>query len=321
MKKFDLGFYMAVDDTNPGNIREYLETLKKLNVNIFGTDGFCRWQETSFTDTIAAIILEFNMTLHSFHAPFGLRFVEANRLKESIADNKRIVDVASSWGAKNIVWHMRWFRGIKGDTHFAESNVMDSMTEKEMDALFAEIIPETCYYAAEHGININMENLPLFKWGRNCDEILTFIRSIDIANLGFIYDIGHAWCSGIDPAKVILKAGHLLNDTHFHDNLGLGSYNLNKTATCSDVPAIDLHLPPGLGTINWIEVVRALRQIKYPNPIIFEGPSLKGVPNQNTVMAFKSNVELTINNWKAFEKLAEYCPIPQSFHSTNNGTI
>lgn len=287
-----------------GNI---LRRWGELGIKVFGTDGFCRWRESAFTETVAAIIADLEMTQHSFHAPFGMRFVDPGRLEDSLSDNKRIIDVAASWGAKNIVWHMRWFRGTEGDTHFADTKVMDSMTNAEMDALFAKVIPETCAYAAERGININVENLPLLKWARDCDNILEYIRSMNIPNFGFIYDIGHAWCNGINPAEVILKAGTLLNDTHFHDNLGLGSYDLNKTATCADVPTMDLHLPPGLGTINWIEVVRALRTIKYPNPVVFEGPSLKGVPNQNTVEAFRTNVELTINNWRAFELLAEHC--------------
>ena len=202
----------------------------------------------------------------------------------------------------------RWFRSYDGDTHFADTTVMDELGDAAIDELMAKILPATCSHAAESGININLENLPLFKWGRNCSDILDFIRLMQLPNLGFIYDIGHAWCSGIDPAAVILEAGPLLNDTHFHDNLGLRNYDLSRTATCADIPSIDLHLPVGLGTIDWIGVIRALRRIGYRNPVIFEGPHMKGLPDEKSPEQYARSVNITLANWRACEDLATYMP-------------
>lgn len=311
MERFDLGFYVPVQLNDSDDLKARLEILQEMGINHFGTDGFCGWQDGKLTDSIAKVINDTSFTLQSFHAPFGLMFPDPEKLQKSLDDNKRIIDIAASWGAKNIVWHARWFRGNDGDTHFAQTSVMDEMKTERIDDLMMKVLPATCEYAARFGININIENLPLFKWARDSYDLFSFIRSADIANFGFIYDIGHAWCSGYDPAEIIREAGPLLNDTHFHDNLGILKYDLSKTAVCDDVPFHDLHLIPGLGTINWIDVIRALHEIAYPNPIIFEGPHLRGVPGKNSLKAFERSVGLTIQNWRAFEDLEEHLELQE----------
>ena len=305
MKEFELGFYLTVAlDMLPWQI----EVLRDRNIKHIGTDGFCEWRDDDFVAKIADYIKQSAMNLHSFHAPFGLCFTDEKDLARSLADNRRIIDVAAAWGAKNIVWHFRWFRSYEGDTHFAKTNVMDNMTKDEIDTVVSTIIPETCTYAAKHDINVNLENMPFFSWARDCREIIDFIKKQKQPNLGFIYDIGHSWCNNTPPLEPILQAGKLLNDTHFHDNLGIMDWDLTRPAVCEDISTYDLHLPVGLGTINWVSVIRALRKIKYPNPIIFEGPHFRNHPDRNSREMFEKSVDITISNWRAFEILAETLP-------------
>ncbi|OGV35716.1 MAG: hypothetical protein A2020_04200 [Lentisphaerae bacterium GWF2_45_14] len=306
MKNYELGFYVVPE---PEKMRRQINVLSGMGIRYIGTDGFCGWEDNAFTEKIAEIIGKSEMKLHSFHSPFGLMFPRLENLDRSLSDNYRIIDVARSWGAKNIVWHMRWFRRYEHDTHFASVNVMDEMGQERIDELMSQVLPGTCAYAARYGININLENMPLFSWDRDCDNILGFIRNQGLKNLGFIYDIGHAWCSGIDPASPILNSGHLLKDTHFHDNYGVLDYDLNRVATIADISKYDLHLPVGLGTINWLHVIRALRQINYSSPIIFEGTHMKGHPEEASIEQYCRSVRLTIDNWRASEELAEYLKI------------
>lgn len=109
-------------------------------------------------------------------------------------------------------------------------------------------------------------------------------------------DSGHAHLQGLDVAREVRAAGALLKDTHFHDNIG-PSGNL------------DQHIPPGLGTINWQEVCRALDEIGYPGPVVFEGvlgprDSISG-GRFGGRLSHEDLIEITISNWLAFEALAE----------------
>lgn len=305
MKCFNLGFYLT---PSMKELPWQLEVLRERKIKYVGTDGFCEWKDDSFVGKIAALIKNAGVNLHSFHSPFGLCFTTPKDLEQSLADNRRIIDIASEWGAKNIVWHFRWFRSYAGDTHFADTSVMDNMTKAEIDAIISMVIPDTCTYATKHGININLENMPFFSWAMDCGEIIDFIKRQNQPNLGFIYDIGHAWCSNIPPAEPILQAGTLLNDTHFHDNLGIMDWDLKKTAVCADISGYDLHLPIGLGTINWVSVIRALHEIQYENPVIFEGVNFKNHPERNSRKMYEKSVDITIANWRAFEILAETLP-------------
>ncbi len=300
MRSFELGFYVA---PAPETLPARLDALAEQEIGYFGTDGFGQWRDDTYVERVSRIIAASGMRQHSFHAPFGLMFPRREDLDQSLADNRRIIDVAAHWGTRSIVWHTRWFRGSTGDSHFADCAIMDAMQPAAIDALMSEVLPATCAYAQERNIFINLENLPLFHWGRDCNDLLDFIRKQSLPALGFIYDIGHAWCSGFDPAEPIRLARDLLRDTHFHDNLGVRQYDLARTASINDVPFYDHHLPVGLGTINWIEVVRALREIDYQYPVIFEGPTLKGHPEAKSLEQFKRSVRITISNWHAFEDM------------------
>ena len=288
-KKYELGFYL---DPDPETIVANLGLLKEFGIKYFGTDGFMKWRDNAYTEAVADVIRREGMKLQSFHAPIGIVHPRPEDWGASLDDNRRVIDVAASWGARNIVWHHRWPRSYEGDTHFADLAVIVGLGGKAIDRLVDKILPETCSYAAERGININLENLPLFTWGYDCHELLELVRAEAIPNFGFIYDIGHAWCSGLDPAAAILDAGPLLNDTHFHDNLGLEGWDWSRPADWPDVKQADLHLAVGLGTINWVEVIRALNTINYSNPVIFE-------------LGGRQAVETTINNWRQLEALTE----------------
>jgi len=300
-KRFSLGYYVAVD---PERMPEQIEFLSELGVARLGTDGFGNWRDHAFTDEIAKIIKAGGLRPYSFHVPFGSMFADRGMLERHLDDARRIIDVAYSWGAESSVWHFRWLRSEDGDTHFAKSELMDATGTDAIDRLCALAFPEICDYAAKAGIGVNLENMPLFPWAEDSSSIFNFIRKLGVENLGFIYDIGHAWCSGFDPAKPIRDAGSLLRDTHFHDNLGLRIPIAGKSASVEDVQRNDLHLPPGLGTINWIEVVKAMRETGYSRPLTFEGPSLRAPKGSDAMESFKRAASISVANWRAFEDLA-----------------
>ncbi len=299
--RYDLAYYLAVD---PDAMPRQIECLASLGVSRLGTDGFCKWRDEAFTSRIASIFKAGGLRPYSFHSPLGVMFPDASKARLHIDDAKRLVDVAQSWGAESMVWHFRWLRSYDGDTHFAPFSAMDARTPQELDSLMALPLPEICAYAAQAGITVNMENMPLFAWSKDCRDIFSFIKSMAIPNLGFIFDIGHAWCSGYDPAAIIREAGKLLNDTHFHDNLGVRRPLQSSAIDQRDIHERDLHLPPGLGTVNWIETVAALREASYSHPLVFEGPNLRFKPGScDPFESFRRAASISICNWRAFEDL------------------
>ncbi len=70
---------------------------------------------------------------------------------------------------------------------------------------------------------------------------------------------------------MIRQFGDRLHHLHVHDNKGQS----------------DRHLPPGTGTINWREVVRALREVGYDETMTLE----VFVPDRDYVLLAKRKME------------------------------
>ena len=73
------------------------------------------------------------------------------------------------------------------------------------------------------------------------------VRDFGHPNVGLNIDTGHAHIGEMDAPSAIRMAGPLLITTHIQDNYG----------------ECDNHLPPGLGTIDWPQVVAALKEVGY----------------------------------------------------------
>jgi sugar phosphate isomerase/epimerase len=71
---------------------------------------------------------------------------------------------------------------------------------------------------------------------------------------GICVDTGHAALGDLGPARAIRMAGEWLITTHLQDNHGQS----------------DEHLPPGDGTIDWMDVTRALAEVGYPGCVMLE---------------------------------------------------
>jgi sugar phosphate isomerase/epimerase len=107
-------------------------------------------------------------------------------------------------------------------------------------------IQKLCDHAAELDIRIaveNMVNIPALL-GRQPEEIVGILETVDRENAGFILDVGHANTNGnldrfLDLRDMVIHA-------HIHDNHG----------------ERDEHLPVGFGTVPWERVVKAFNGYK-----------------------------------------------------------
>jgi len=131
-----------------------------------------------------------------------------------------------------------------------------------------------CDQAAQRDITVTIETATCHLTKRP-SQILEHIRKIDRPNLGICLDTGHSHIMMGDVAAAVREAGSFLTETHFHDNFG----------------EFDSHRPVGIGTINWVEVIRALRDVSFSAPVTFE----VGIPYHN---GFREEIELYARNWR-----------------------
>lgn len=138
----------------------------------------------------------------------------------------------------------------------------DRMVERE-DLTVEEVFQENVKalrqltdYLAGRDMIICLENLGREGLNRNADDLLRFIDAIQSPNLGICLDTGHLnLTNDPDQGKFIRKAGKHLKALHIADNEG----------------ATDQHMIPfGRGTVDFIDVLRALRDVEYDGLFNYE---------------------------------------------------
>lgn len=96
--------------------------------------------------------------------------------------------------------------------------------------------------AGKLGVKIAIENVHLF------DSDITLMRDllaeVKSPSVGFCLDSGHAHYKCPEVLDWLTAFGDRIFTTHFHDNRGKN----------------DEHLPPGFGTIPWIDVIQSLKK-------------------------------------------------------------
>lgn len=190
-------------------------------------------------------------------------------------------------GVKYITYHFGWCKGLKEGDDFNFENVLRRYNIKLEDyrKKNIEVLKILCWKAKSYGLSLTIENLPigcLADLGTTVDDLLKIIKEVDETNLGICFDSGHAFISSLNLYQEILKARKYLFETHFHDNLGRIS-NKNEIN--------DLHQPIGIGRINWLEVISALKKINFKNPVVFE------------IGCDKNTLGINKCNWERFLKL------------------
>ncbi|NSW57062.1 MAG: sugar phosphate isomerase/epimerase [Armatimonadetes bacterium] len=77
--------------------------------------------------------------------------------------------------------------------------------------------------------------------------LVPLVREVALPNVGLNIDTGHANLGDMNVVDCIRLGGDLIRTTHLQDNHG----------------ARDDHLPPGLGTIDWLAAIAAFREVGY----------------------------------------------------------
>lgn len=184
---------------------------------------------------------EYGVTLWSYHLPFA-PFSEIDPSKKELQKNTldtfySLMEKAAKIGIKTFIVH-------------ASGEPID---EKERAARTA-CAKESLYCLAEKAKELNcvvaVEDLPRTCLGRNSQEVLDLVSAHE--NLKVCFDTNHLLDE--DPVEFVKKVGNKIVTLHVSDY-----DNVNER-----------HWLPGEGCIDWQGVLRALKEIGYQGPWLYE---------------------------------------------------
>lgn len=184
---------------------------------------------------------------NSFHAPFAERIdisspdplLRAEAVREMLA----ACDAASVLHSRYVVLH-------PGPEREGKPPPEEWYHRMRFAAESLNIVAAHC---RDVGLTLLLENmLPHLMFG-HVSDMLFLLGAIRETNVGTCLDTGHAFLSR-DLRTVVHKLSGHLRMLHVNDNLGDS----------------DTHLSPGEGAIDWISLVRQLRQWDFDGPLILE---------------------------------------------------
>jgi len=279
-----LGANIYFGDT--GKARQNLENLSRCGYQAVYLEGDFLNVPLEQLKEVKRIIDDYPLEAFSVH---NLQlFPEPEEKPESIISfQEEIFEKAKILGVKYLTGHFGWCKGLKEGDDFDFENFLKRHNIKVEDyrKKNIEILKILCQKANGYGLSLTIENLPigcLADLGTTISDLLGVIKEVEEPNLGICFDSGHGLISGLNLYEEIIKAGEKLFETHLHDNIG----------RISDKNSInDLHQPAGIGKINWLEVISALKKINFSNPVVFE------------IGCDEDTLRINKDNWERFLEL------------------
>lgn len=166
------------------------------------------------------------------------------------------IDLYEAIGVKNMVLHCD---NLVGTTFSRQERV-----EKNIEKL--RVLAE---YIKDKDITVCLENLRPHTpeerelVDRTADDLLYMIERVGSSKLGICLDTGHLNLTDKNQREFILKAGSKLKALHIADNEGVNDQHM---------------MPFTKGTVNFVEVVKALREVNYSGLFNLEIPGERKIP-------------------------------------------
>jgi sugar phosphate isomerase/epimerase len=110
-----------------------------------------------------------------------------------------------------------------------------------------EVLSRLADITGKYGLKLAIETPPY-------EYLIEIVDTINRDDVGINLDTGHTFLEGKNPAKAARAIGKRLFTSHLQDNFGTN----------------DDHQPPGLGNIDWRELLTALNDIGYNAPLMLE---------------------------------------------------
>jgi sugar phosphate isomerase/epimerase len=177
-----------------------------------------------------------------------------------------LLDYAAEAGAELVAYH-----GL----NFVDAGGLDRSRAHERARLEEGSLLSHLQRAHTLGVTIAIENLAPVHPGapRLCHDPLAvrdLVRRLASPAAGMLLDVGHlhitADASHSDPALVAAAVAPDVVLFHVHDNLGVRRRDIDAHGV--DPLKLDLHLPPGRGSLPWGRIAGALRD--HDAPLLLE---------------------------------------------------
>ncbi len=161
-----------------------------------------------------------------------------------------------------LVKTLEYCRAIECPIMVVHPNHSDSLPlgREVMKRNSIEAIGKVVEKAEDLGVKVAVENMIDKEGGRfgsRVSELREIIKSVGSSHLGICFDTGHTnllTSSNISIQDEIVQAGEYLWTLHVHDNDG----------------EADRHWPPGMGSIDWSQVIGSLGKIGYKGVFMME---------------------------------------------------
>ena len=197
------------------------------------------------------------------HAPFSFAWADEN-IRENIAKPRveQSLEISAMMGVKIAVVHpLHWMPYLGHEDEINELNIQ----------YYKSLVP----LARNLGVKIALENMWQKEIKRKCictdvagfaKDHAALIDAIDSEWVVACLDVGHCSLVGEEAEDTIRILGHdRLKSVHLHDNDYQG----------------DRHTIPGLGLMNWDNIMKAFDDIKYDGEFTYEADAfLKGFDNE-----------------------------------------
>jgi sugar phosphate isomerase/epimerase len=208
------------------------------------------WRRLPDSNLLRDLASDNGLRVHSAHGCWGAQAIAASRVDlasldeptrlASVEDLRRCVDWLATAGGTCVVIH--------------PGGLSDSTVAVERRKALVASLHALADHAQGTSVVLCVENMPPGVYpGSRMEELAAIVAEVGRLEIALALDTGHAHLVD-SPGSETRAAARLLRTTHVHDNAGRS----------------DVHLPPGLGTIDWQAWVNALDEIEYAGPVMLE---------------------------------------------------
>lgn len=201
----------------------------------------------------------FEVNFSAAHAPYGrfydLNIPDADARKKAIKSHIVCMNAAAGLGCRTYTVHV-------GAYH----SVIDHMPLAELRPLAHEMLAKLIPYAEQAGIIIAVENS--FEIPNSAAEVRALTDSFPSPFAGICFDSGHANCMASGPEKTPDKYAGYIRDAWWENGMSFEDNAIDilgsRIVTChlhDNDGFSDQHSLPGTGTVDWGNLVQALKKL------------------------------------------------------------
>lgn len=194
------------------------------------------------------------------HGPYGGNDLvgDSEKTRKANVDiYKGWIDCAAELDAHALIVH------IGGRSDLCPATEREYIKNKNIES-----IAELAAYIGKGRLKLALENLPrrsaehahiYNRFGNNISELKEMLALLDSRNCGICLDTGHANLENIHVQTAVREAGKALVATHINENNGI-----------YDMHMFPFSLRQRFSKMDWMEIFKAFKEIKYPYPLIGE---------------------------------------------------